>query len=111
MNGTSRPSADARARALARLRNLTIGTAVASLAGVAGFGAIAAWTYSGTQQAQVASAGSGTTNATGTDPSGSTTTTTTTTTTTATTTTSSSLQATATPTPTRAPAQVTTGSS
>jgi hypothetical protein len=95
---------------MARLRNLTIGTAVASFAGVAGFGAIAAISYSGTQS-RVASVGSGTTtNGTEVDDSGHSTTTTTTTTTT-TRTTSSNLQATATPAPTRAPAQVTTGSS
>lgn len=114
MNGTPRPSVEARAKALARLRSLTIGTAVAGFAGVAGFGAIASMTYSGAPSTSVADAGSTTTVVTSTasndaedeaedlEESDDTTTTTTTTT---------QLKAAATPTPTRAPAHVTTGSS
>jgi cytoskeletal protein RodZ len=110
MNGTPRPSIEARNRALARLRSLTIGTAVAGFAGVAGFGAIAAITNSGVPSTSVADAGGTTTvvtttvsNADGNDTEDTEETTTTTTTT--------QLKAAATPTPTRAPAQVTTGSS
>lgn len=98
MNVTTRHAAAARTRALARLRSITIGTAVAGLAGVAGFGTIAAISNSGVPPATVAHAGAGTS-------------TTSSTTTTSTTTTSSSLNAAATPRPARAPAQVTTGSS
>ena len=98
MNDTPRSSAARRASAIARLRSLTIGTAVASVAGVAGFGVIAAATYSGVAATPALVDGAGTT-------------TTTPATTTTTSGTTSTLKATATPTPVRAPAQVTTGSS
>jgi hypothetical protein len=115
MNGTPRPSIESRTRALARLRSLTIGTAVAGFAGVAGFGAIAAMTNSGVPSTSVAGAGGTTTVVTTTvsndddhddeDETEDTEETTTTTTTT------TQLKAAATPTPTRAPAHVTTGAS
>jgi cytoskeletal protein RodZ len=109
MNGTPRPSIEARNRALARLRSITIGTAVAGFAGVAGFGAIAAMTNSGVPSTSVADAGGTTTVTTTTvsndDDDADETEDTTTPTTTA------QPKAAATPTPTRAPAHVTTGSS
>ncbi len=101
MNGTTRHSAAARTRALDRLRSITIGTTVMGLAGVAGFGTIAAISYSG-NPSNVAAADGGTTGTGSTDQ---------TTTTTTTTTRSNQLVPAATPTPTRRRAHVTTGGS
>jgi hypothetical protein len=47
MNHDPRPHVHRRRRAIERLRSLTTGTAVAGLAGVAGFGVLAAATWSG----------------------------------------------------------------
>lgn len=96
MKNVSPLTSSGRAKAVARLRSLTIGTAIASVAGVAGFGLIAAASDPGSPTIAIADDG-------GTSTSGATTTTTTTT--------GSSLQATATPTPATAPAHVTSGSS
>lgn len=110
MNRTTRSSVAARTRALARLRSITIGTTFAGLAGVAGFGTIAAISNSGVPPTTVAAADDGTTDS-GTGTAGQTTTTTTS----KSTTTNSQLNAAATPTPTRTTtsrhAHVTTGSS
>ncbi len=108
MNGTTRHSAAARTRAFVRLRSITIGTTVMGLAGVAGFGTIAAISYSG-NPATAAAADGGTTGA-GPTGAGSTDQTTTTTTTT---TRSKQLTPAATPIPTttHTRAHVTTGGS
>ena len=90
-----------RNKAMGRLRNITIGTAVASLVAVAGFGMVAAATNPGTSNDD-----SGGTTAALSDDSSDTTTTTTTTTT------SSSLKTTTTtPSTTSGKAHVSTGSS
>lgn len=102
MNRTTRQAAAARARGLDRLRSMTIGTAVAGFAGVAGFGTIAAISNSGVPATVTAANGDTTDN-------GSTNQVPTTTTTTPTKT--SPLTAAPTPTPTRRHAHVTTGGS
>ena len=107
MNRTTRSSVAARTRALARLRAITIGTTLAGLAGVAGFGTIAAISNSGTPSTTVAAGNAGTTD-NGTTDGG---TTNQTTTTPQSTTTTNQLAPTATPRPTRRPAHVTTGGS
>jgi hypothetical protein len=48
MNATSRRAVADRDRAIARLRTLTLGTTIASIAAVGAFGAVAAVSYSGT---------------------------------------------------------------
>jgi cell division septation protein DedD len=107
MNRTTRQAAAARARGLDRLRAMTIGTAMAGFAGVAGFGAIAAISNSGSPVTVAAAAGD---NA-GNGSTDQTTTTTTTTPTTTTPTTTTPLTAAPTPTPTHHRAHVTTGGS
>ena len=57
MNRTTRQAAAARSRGLDRLRSMTIGTAVAGFAGVAGFGAIAAISNSGVPTVAAANGG------------------------------------------------------
>lgn len=110
---TRRSPAD-RDRAVARLRALTIGTSIASIAAVGGFGAVAAQSYGGASTdittAAVTNAGSTTTTDGGTPTSG-TTTTTGTTTTNSTTSTTTTTQATAAPTATTGTAHAVTASS
>jgi hypothetical protein len=89
MNVTSRRSPDDRDRAVARLRAITIGTSIASVAAVGGFGIVAAQSYSGGGR-DVTTAAVSTTDAT------------------ASTSTSESLQATAAPTATAAATTTTT---
>ena len=107
MKTAARRSPADRDRAVARLRALTIGTSIASVAAVGGFGAMAALSYGGTSTdittAAVTAAGSTTT----TDGRTSTTTGTTTTTNSTTTTT----QATAAPTATTGTAHAVTAGS
>jgi hypothetical protein len=111
MNTPARRSPVDRDRAVARLRRITIGTSIASLAAVGGFGAIAALSDDGTSAdlttaAAVTAGGGATTDsaaaaAEAAAPAATTTTTTTTTT----------VQATAAPTAAAATAHATTGSS
>ncbi|HLO36281.1 MAG TPA: hypothetical protein VK194_09370 [Candidatus Deferrimicrobium sp.] len=111
MKKSTRRSPADRDRAVARLRALTIGTGVAGLAAVGGFGAIAAASYdggaAGITTAAIVSA-DGSTTATGASTTGTTTTGTTTTTATSGTT---SVQATAAPTAATGTAHAATGSS
>jgi hypothetical protein len=106
MKTSARRSPADRDRAVARLRILTIGTGIASVAAVGGFGAMAALSYDGTSggtatTAIVTADGGSTTSATMTAPSTSTTTTSG----------SSAVQATAAPTAASGTAHATTGSS
>lgn len=106
MKTTARRSPADRDRAVARLRSLTIGTSIASLAAVGGFGAMAALSYDGTS-------GGITTAAVTTDNATSTTGTTTTSSTTTSSTTGGTtpVQETAAPTATTGAAHAATGSS
>jgi hypothetical protein len=101
-----------RDRAIARLRAITIGSSIASIAAVGGFGAVAALSYGGASTdittAAVTTAGSTTTTDGGTSTTSGTTTTTGTTTTNSTTTTT---QATAAPTATTGTAHAVTAGS
>lgn len=58
MNHDPRPHIHRRRRAISRLRSLTTGAAVAGLAGTAGFGVLAAATWSGSATAAGATIGS-----------------------------------------------------
>ena len=110
MKTAARRSPADRDRAVARLRALTIGSSIASIAAVGGFGAMAALSYGGTSTdittAAVTTAGSSTTTDGGTS-----TTTGATTTTNSTTTTTTTTQATAAPTATTGTAHAVTASS
>jgi hypothetical protein len=73
MNHDPRPHIHRRRHAIDRLRSLTMGATVASLAGVAGFGALAAASWSGSAQAANdtgAATTDGTTGANGTGSTG-----------------------------------------
>jgi hypothetical protein len=64
MNQDPRPHIRRRSHAIDRLRSLTTGAAIAGLAGTAGFGVLAAATWSGDATAANAAGGSTTTNGT-----------------------------------------------
>ena len=106
MKNSARRSPADRGRAVDRLRAITIGTSLASIAAVGGFGAIAALSYDGTST-EITTAAATTGAATTTVESATTGPTTTGTTTTTTTT----VQATAAPTATTGTAHAATGSS
>jgi hypothetical protein len=93
MKATPRRSPADRDRAISRLRSITVGTTIASVAAVGAFGAVAAMSYTGTS-ADVTTAAVTTTTSTGAGTSNSSTTTSTSTSS------STSLQATAAPTTT-----------
>ena len=109
MKTSARRSPADRDRAVARLRAITIGTGLASIAAVGGFGAIAALSYDGTSTDITTAAV--TTGAATTSVDSATTGPTTTTGTTTTTTTTTTVQATAAPTATSGTAHAATGSS
>ena len=105
MKNSARRSPADRDRAVDRLRAITIGTSLASIAAVGGFGAIAALSHDGTStDITTAAATTGATTSADSATTGPTTTGTTTTTTT-------TVQATAAPTATIGPAHAATGSS
>jgi hypothetical protein len=70
MNRTRRRSPGERDRAVARLRAITIGTTIAGVAAVGGFGAVAAISYSGGSSDVITAAAVTTGTATTTDASG-----------------------------------------
>jgi len=100
-----------RDRAVARLRALTIGTSIASIAAVGGFSAIAALSYDGTTTDVTTAAIVSTDTTTATTGTTSTTSTTSGSTSTTTTTGTTTTQATAAPTTTTGTAHAATGSS
>jgi hypothetical protein len=110
MKTPARRSPADRDRAIARLRLLTIGTGIASVAAVGGFGAMAARSYDGTSggtaTTAIVTADGGTTTSGTTTPTAPSTTTTTTITSGA-----AAVQATAAPTAATGTAHATTGSS
>jgi hypothetical protein len=67
MNNDPRPHIHRRGNAIDRLRSLTTGAAIAGLAGTAGFGVLAAATWSGTATAADQADGTTTNDATGLD--------------------------------------------
>lgn len=114
MNSASRRSSADRDRAVGRLRTITIGTGLAGVVAVGGFGAIAAASYDGTSKNDGAITAAVTTAADTTSTSTSTSTTaadTSPTSTTSTTTSSSGLSTTTAPTTTTGGAHASTGSS
>ena len=66
-----RPHVQRRRFAMSRLRSLTTGAAIAGLAGVAGFGIVAAASWSGDPNASSSSSGGSTTSGTGSSGTGS----------------------------------------
>src|SRR3954451_8166476 len=107
MKTAARRSPGDRDRAIARLRALTIGSSIAGVAAVGGFGALAAASYDGSTTGITTAAVTSDTSATGAGTS----TTTSDTTTSISTTTTATTQATAAPTTTTGPAHAATGSS